>query len=214
MPASAYERTKDGKKVRPAETGEDLAARQLSTSKKQARARARRAAARGRRVDAELDVLYRPIDQWTEEELAKGMPRELWDRKQGAAPAWLPVAVHEQVVERYQVIMKQKASELALPAVRVLQTLLEDDRVDRKGRPIVSANVKAQCAQWAIEHVIGKPTQKVEADLSVKMQAMLAHVMVVPTDDQDDAMGQMQGFLGLTGAIPAESYDTDDDEGD
>lgn len=209
MSASAYERTADGKKVRPAKTGDQLVERGLSTSKKQARARARRAAARGQRIDAELDILYRPIDEWDEEELAKGMPRELWKRGPGAAPAWLPRAVHEQVVERYQTIMRQKTNELALPAVRTLEALLENDKVDRKGRPIVSANVKAQCAQWLIEHVIGKPTQKVEADVSVRLQALLGHVMVVPSDEQEGQMEQMQGFLGL--APPTEADDDDDD---
>jgi hypothetical protein len=52
----------------------------------------------------------------------------------------------------------------------------------------------------------------VEADISVKMQAMLAYVMVVPTDGEDETMTKMQGFLGLSGAIPADSDETDTDE--
>src|SRR5688572_27057521 len=192
---SAYTRTKDGIRDKPVVTGRDLQRQGLSTSKKQARARARRAAQRGTRIDAELDLLYKPVDEWDEEELAKGLPRNLWNKTHTAA--WIPRAVHEQVIERYQTIVKGKTNELALPAVRTLEALIENTEVDRKGRPLVSANVKAQCAQWLIEHVIGKPTQKLEADISVKMQAMLAHVMVVPTDEQDDDMGRMQGFLGL-----------------
>lgn len=206
---SAYEKTKHGISSKPVKTGKELAEKGLSTSKKQARARARRAAARGTRIDAELDLLYKPIDDWDEEELARGLPRNLWNRTHQIA--WLPRAVHEQVMERYQAIVKSKTNEMALPAIRVMNTLLNDDRVDRKGRPLVSANVKAQCAQWLIEHVIGKPTQKLEADISVKMQAMLANVMVVPTSAEDDAMSQMQGFLGLNAAIPANSHTDDDD---
>lgn len=207
---SAYEKSKAGLKTKPVTTGAELVGKGLSNSKKQARARARRAAARGTRIDAELDLLYKPIDEWDEEELAKGLPRHLWNRTHQVA--WLPRAVHEQVMERYQAIVKSKTHEMALPAINVLNTLINNNEVDRRGRPLVSANVKAQCAQWLIEHVIGKPTQRVEADISVKMQAMLAHVMVVPTDDEDDAMGQMQGFLGLSNAIPATFTPDDEDE--
>lgn len=205
---SAYEKTADGKKVRPATTAEALKAKGLSASKKQARARARRAYARQTRIDAEIDLLYKPLDDWDEEELAAGVPRELWGRKKAGQLAWMPRAVHEQIVERYQQIMKSKVQELSLPAIRTLEALMENNERDRKGRPIVSATVKANIATMFIEHVVGKPTQRIEGDLSVKMQAMLAHVMVVP----DQEGGEMaQGFRGLDPYLDQPQPEDEDD---
>lgn len=191
---SAYDRAPDGKKKNPAKTSQELVAKGLSDSKKQARARARRAHARQQRIDAEIDLMYKPLDEWDEEELAKGVPRELWGRKAAGQLKWMPRAVHEEIVDRYQVIVKDKMRELSLPAITQLQTLLMNEEVDRRGKPLVSANVKVTIIQLLLEHVVGKPTQRIEADVSVKMQAMLAHVMVVP----DQEGGEMtQGFMGL-----------------
>lgn len=210
--ASAYDRASDGKKKNPAKTAEELKKKGLSASKKQARARARRAHARQQRIGAEVDLMYKPLDEWDEEELAQGVPRELWGRKKAGQLAWMPRAVHEQIVERYQTIMRSKIQELSLPAIKQMQALLENEEVDRRGRPIVSANVKLSIIQMLIEHVVGKPTQRIEADLSVKMQAMLAHVMVVP--EQSDGGGQQvtQGFLGLPMGPPPGDDDDEEDE--
>lgn len=194
MPSAYDTNPATGKKKNPAKTAEELKAKGLSASKKQARARARRAHARQQRIDAEIDLMYKPLDEWTDEELAAGVPKELWGKRAAGQLKWMPRAVHEQIVERYQQIMKSKIQELSLPAVNVLQAMLMNEETDRKGRPIVSANVKLSIAQLLIEHVVGKPTQRIEADVSVKMQAMLAHVMVVP----DQEGGEMtQGFMGL-----------------
>lgn len=205
MTASAYDTNPaTGKKGNPAKTAEELKAKGLSASKKQARARARRAHARNQRIDAEIDLLYKPLDEWDSEELAAGVPRELWGVKKAGQLKWMPRAVHEQIVDRYQAIVKDEMRALTPAAIRMLQTLLESEEKDRRGKPVVSANVKLSIIQLLIEHVVGKPTQRIEADISVKMQAMLAHVMVVPDEDG----GEMtQGFMGL-GPAP------DDDEED
>lgn len=200
---SAYDKAADGKKKNPAKTSEALVAKGLSDSKKQARARARRAHARQQRIDAEIDLMYKPLDEWDEEELAKGVPRELWGKKAAGQLKWMPRAVHEEIVERYQAVVKGQLRELTPAAIRQMIYLLENEERDRRGKPIVSANVKVTIIQLLLEHVVGKPTQRIEADVSVKMQAMLAHVMVVP----DQEGGEMtQGFMGL-GPPPDEEDD-------
>lgn len=194
MPSAYDTNPATGKKRNPAKTAEELKAKGLSASKKQARARARRAHARQTRIDAEIDLLYKPLDEWDSEELAEGVPRELWGRKKAGQLKWMPRAVHEQIVERYQTIVKDEMRALTPAAIRMMETLLMSEEKDRRGKPVVSPNVKLQIIQMLIEHVVGKPTQRVEADISVKMQAMLAHVMVVP----DEEGGEMtQGFMGL-----------------
>lgn len=208
MPSAYDTNPATGKKGNPAKTADELKAKGLSASKKQARARARRAHARNQRIDAEIDLMYKPLDEWDSEELAQGVPRELWGKKKAGQLKWMPRAVHEQIVDRYQAIVKDEMRAMTPSAIRMLQTLLENDETDRKGKPLVSANVKLSIIQLLIEHVVGKPTQKIEADVSVKMQAMLAHVMVVP----DEEGGEMtQGFMGLN--VPTH-YDGDDEDGE
>jgi hypothetical protein len=207
---SAYEKKADGKKVNPAKSAGELVDRGLSAKKKQIRARARRAHARNVRIDAEVDLLYKPLDEWDEEELAKGVPREMWGKKNAGQLKWLPRAVHEEIVKRYQVVVKDKLRELSLPAMRQMTALLENEEVDRRGRPIVSPNVKVTIIQLLLEHVVGKPTQRIEADVSMKLQGLLATVMVVPSEAQGEEMGKMQGFLGLQGPPPEESDDEED----
>jgi len=166
---------------KPKITSEDLKAKGLSTNGKSVRARARRAAMRSERIDAELGLIMKPVEEWDEEELARGLPREKWGVTGYAnMRAWLPQAVHEEVISQYQKVVKGKMNEATLPAVRILAHLMEDERVDVKGKPLVPASVKLNAAQFLIEHVVGKPTVRVEADISVKLQGLLAHVMAVP----------------------------------
>lgn len=199
MTASAYQKKPDGNKTRPAQTPEELAERGLKMNPKQIRARARRASARGRRIDAEVGALYKPIEEWDDEELAEGAPRELWGTSTAAKLSFMPRQLHEEVIGKYQEVVKGKMREMTLPALRTLTAIMESKAVDRRGRPVVSAAVKVDVAKFLLEHVVGKPTQKVEGELSVRLQGVLAHVMAVPGQlaDTDEPPTQLSGFQGL-----------------
>jgi hypothetical protein len=43
------------------------------------------------------------------------------------------------------------------------------DETDDRGKPLVPASTKLQASQMLIEHIVGKPTQRVEQDISVKL---------------------------------------------
>lgn len=143
-------------------------------SPKQLRARARRKAKKGKDITEELEHLYKPVEDWDIEELARGRPRAKDGTFSGRPPTWITRAVYEQAMERFTSVVREGVHSNAVTALTVIEKLLECDELDDKGKPLVPAGVKLQAAQWLIEHTIGKPTQRVEQNISVKLQAVLA----------------------------------------
>lgn len=176
-----------------------------STSAKQIRARARRKQAM---VNEELELLYmKPVDQWDSEELARGRPRAKDGTFKGKAPPYIDRAVHEAIVKRFEQVVRTEMNQHTVEALAVVGMILEDDRTDERGKPVVAAGTKLDAAKFLIEHVIGKPKQRVESDISVRLQGLLASVMVNP-GDQGGPPQLAQGY------IDAPSWEDDDDEED
>lgn len=167
IPARERPRTADGKLLTP----------------KQIRARARRKGNRANVMsDQELEYLYKkPIDEWDLEELARGRPRGADGRFSGPKPKWITAAVHEQAMERYTAAVKSQMNSTTVDALEVLTWLIGNDETDEKGKYLVPPSVKLDATKFLIEHVIGKPKQRIESDVSVKLQGILGSVMVNPT---------------------------------
>lgn len=168
---------------------------------KQARARARRAEAKADMVRGEAERLnaIKPLEEWDSEELARGQPRNSNGHFRGPKPTWLTRAVQEESLRRFQEISREEMRVIVPKALKTVENILDSDAVDKRGRPVVPMSVKLQAAQWVVEHLVGKPTQRVEADISVKLQGILANCLVVP--------GQ-----GNVPAIDVASWEPDDDE--
>lgn len=153
---------------------------------KQIRARARRRAKRGGRsrmpavTREEFEALYKPIEEWDLEELAKGRPRDINGKFTGATPNWITREVHEKAMELFQSAIKGRMGEQSLGALDTISYILENDDVDHRGKPVIPANAKLQAATFLLEHVVGKPKQQIQQDISVKLQAILGSVMVNP----------------------------------
>lgn len=154
---------------------------------KQIRARARRRAKRpnGRQPlmsEVEFNALYKPIDEWTMEELAFGRPKHPeWGFK-GAKPKWITAEIHERSMELFTAAIKTEMSAQTITAVQTLQWIMNNETEDGRGKPLVPPSTKLEAAKFLLEHVVGKPTQRVEADISVKLQGILAQVLVNPND--------------------------------
>lgn len=160
-----------------------LSERERKYQAKQIRARARR---KQSIAEEELALLYKPIEEWDNEELARGRPR---DKKGGwttKSPVYVNRAVHEAAVRRFEVIVRQEMNMCTIDALSVVRKILVDEAVDWKGKPRTSPSVKLQAAQFLIEHIIGKPKQRIEGDISIKMQQMLGAVLVMPSPDALD----------------------------
>lgn len=182
---------------------------------KQIRARMRR---KGKRTNIatsqEVGYLYKkPIEEWDLEELAAGRPRNSQGKFSGPKPQWITTAVHEESMTRYTAAIKTGMRRSTVDAVEVLNMVLNNEEVDEKGKPLVPASTKVDVAKFLLEHAVGKPTQRVEQDISVKLQGILGQVLVNP----GDVMGGQQTFTpahypGVTMALGQESEYSDDDE--
>lgn len=150
---------------------------------KQIRARQRRAAKRSKKnrmSEIEFETLYKPIEDWDLEELARGRPRNINGNFSGRKPGWISREVHEKAMEMFIELTKSDMAALAPSALDSLRWVLENDNEDERGKPIVPAAAKNQAAMFLLEHVVGKPKQQVQQDISVKLQGILGAVMVNP----------------------------------
>lgn len=188
---------------------------------KQIRARARRRAARLEKVvmtEQEQNILYRkPVEEWDLDELARGRPKNAQGHFKGPKPRWISQIVHEEAMKHYQLAVKSAMRSTTVDALTLLQEVIDDDNVDDKGKPLVPASVKVDVAKFLIEHSIGKPMQRIEQDISVKLQGILGQVMVNPAEimgpDGDRRMGYDVGhFPGVTMELAEGGSRDDDDE--
>ena len=156
---------------------------------KQIRARARRAAKRAAKGSKkaimppeDFEALYKPIDEWDLEELARGRPRDVDGQFKGRKPNWITREVHERAMELFVENTRAEMGGLTPDALTTLKWVLQNEDTDDRGKPLVPASSKNQAAMFLLEHVVGKPTQRVEQDISVKLQGILAGVMVNPNE--------------------------------
>lgn len=145
---------------------------------KQLRARARRAHGTERETIQGLRV--KPVGQWDIEELARGRLRDKNGNFSGAKPQWIDAGVHEAAMAEFKRRASADARSLVPLALDRIKELMTDQEVDERGRPVVPRGVQADLAKWAIEQLLGKPTQKQELEIGARLQAVLANSMVVP----------------------------------
>jgi hypothetical protein len=145
---------------------------------KQLRERARRSK-QGADSD-DFQSLYRPIEEWDAEELARGRPRDRNGNFTGRAPKWITRELHEEAMTRFRQLIRDGVNANTHVAVETLKELMTDTDTDEDGKPRVPASVKASIAQYLIDHTLGKPKQRVETDISVRLQGMLATAIITP----------------------------------
>lgn len=171
-------------------------------------------------TEAEFNARYKPVEEWDLEELAKGRPRDAKGRFRGAAPKYISKEVHERAMERFKGAVRTEMNSLTPKALDAVLWIIQNEEVDDKGKPIVPAGTRLEAAKFLLEHVVGKPTQRVEQDISVKLQGLLGQVMVNPAQalsDQSYTVGHLPGVtMPMATAdddiVDAESEYTDDDD--
>lgn len=190
---------------------------------KQIRARARRKAQRKNKQlmsEQEFEALYKPIEEWDMEELARGRPRNSDGDFRGRKPGWINREVHERAMELFVELTKSEMGALAPQALDSLRWVMTSDEVDERGKPIVPASAKNQASMFLLEHVVGKPKQQVQQDISVKLQGILGAVMVNPNDalapEEQGGMGgyELAHFPGQTIPIGIQAAKEDDEDFD
>jgi hypothetical protein len=171
----------------PEEDARPLNAEGRLMTGRQVRSRMRRKIQKGQKVDDETFDAWagKPIDDWDIEELSRGRPRDARGGFRGKPPKYMPRAVHERIAERFKMLVKEQLNQNAVQALGVVGNLITNTDTDDKGKPLVPASVKLDASKWLVEHVVGKPVQPTQTDVSVKLQGILGAVMVNPTLDQD-----------------------------
>jgi len=172
-----------------------------SKQKKQIRQRARRKL--NKLSPDEQEALWgKNIQDWDLEELARGRPRDKNGNFTGTAPSFIPRQLHEEIVRRFETVVREEMNGHTVDALKMLHTVLNDNQVDSKGRPITPRSVQVDVAKFLIEHVVGKPKQRMEADISLKLQGILGVAIANPT---------VQGYELTAGYVEAESWEDDVD---
>lgn len=176
---------------------------------KQIRARARRRRKRNKHLtEQELGYLYqKPVEEWDLDELAHGRPRNAKGHFAGPKPQWVDRVVYEEAMAKYLSVVKSRMKITTVDALDVLKDIITDDNYDEKGKPIVPASTKLDAAKFLIEHVVGKPTQRIENDVSVKLQGILGQVIVNPNE-----MGQGYAPAHYPGVTMALATGNDEDD--
>lgn len=186
----------------------------LIMSRKTLKSRMRRKLAQkryARKVPPEFEKIYKPIEEWDAQELARGRPRASDGTFKGKAPAWITREVHEESMTRFRQLVRDGANGATLDAIEIIQKILNDNRKDRRGRPVVPASTKLDAAKFLVEHVLGKPTQRTETDISVKLQGILASAVITPGTYKLPAGHDTKALTSPRDIIDVEVYDDDDE---
>lgn len=202
--------------------GRILTNKQINIRKK----RAQKRLAKAQLTPKEYYAKYsKPVEKWDLEELARGRPRNKSNNFSGVQrPKWVPQEVHEEALSVFQNVVKTNMNVSAIHALEAIKTLLENDEYDDRGRPLVSPSTKLDASKYLLDHVVGKPKQHVQNDISIKLQSILGVVMGNPNEafsmelGNDDSspyqIGHMPGItmpIGIDEPIDAEIIEDEDE---
>lgn len=184
------------------------------TTPTQVRARARRARRSGlKNLAIAADILYKPLDEWDDEELARGKPRTGNGDFRGPTPKFITREIHEAALERFRGQVRAGMNASSLKSLAIVDHILEEDEVDHRGKPVIPYSTKLDAAKYLLDHVVGKSKQPVAADISVRLQGILASVMVNPDESANhDLDGYSPAYVGMIeqGVIDAEVEEDED----
>ena len=131
-------------------------------------------------TEGEFSILYKPIEEWDHEEIARGRPRSVDGKFKRKRPPWMTRGMHEEAMQRFRHIIRDEMNVQTVQALTLIASILKSKRKDARGRPIVPASTKLDAAKFLVEHALGKPKQRVESDISIRLQGLLASAVVTP----------------------------------
>jgi hypothetical protein len=183
-----------------------VASRRGTAEQRSAARRVRRNAARLEdEILADIEVVYRkPVEEWDWEELSRGCPRDDNGDFPTRKPGWITPAINAEAQRRMRTLSEHELMTFARSAISTLAELMTDDGMDDFGKPLVPATVRADCAKYILNHVIGTPKARVEVNESNPLVDLMASVLVNP-----DGLPSHQGMV-----IDGSLADDEDDGGE
>lgn len=142
----------------------------------------RRAAKKAENLGAEVAIVYeKPVEEWDDEELARGRPRASDGSFRGRRPAWLTPVIQAEAQRRLRQFLSCELGTYAADALRVLhRDLLMNDRRDDDGKPVVPASVRADVGKYLVDQFMGKAKISVDVNEHNPLMDLMAGVLVNP----------------------------------
>lgn len=172
-----------------------------STDRHQIQVRARRRARsnnpkqRAKLFSQDMPALgYKPLDEWTEIELARGRPKledGTWAKN---IPRWLTEEVRREIDKRFEAAVGERMNYSALEGLIMARKVMKSSTTPR--------GVQLDAAKFFVEQRFGKAVQKVDVQGQLKVEALLGVALINP--DGNPAYGSAP----ITALI--ESKDTDE----
>lgn len=141
----------------------------------------RRAKAKAGRADfsAEIELIYeKPIEQWDDEELARGRPRAHDGTFRGKRPQWLTPALQSERQRRLRQLMADELGTFAADALRTIHSVMTDNRTDDFGRPAVPASVKLDAGKYLVDQFMGKATATIDVNAGTALADLMGGILV------------------------------------
>jgi hypothetical protein len=143
------------------------------------RERARRKAAKGD-VSAEIELLYKPLDQWTDEEITRGRPRDRHGNFSGKRPAWLTPVIQAERQRRLRQLMADDLGTFAGDALKIIHEVMMDNSTDESGKPVVPASVRVDAGKYLVDQFMGKATATIDVNAGNTLVDLLGDILVNP----------------------------------
>ena len=144
-----------------------------------ARRRAKAKATKGD-ISDEIAVIYKPLEEWDDEELTRGRPRDKNGNFGGHRPSWLTPALQAERQRRLRQLMADELGTFAADALRTIHSVMMDDSRDETGKPNVPASVRVDAGKYLVDQFMGKATATVDVHAGNQLAELLADVMVNP----------------------------------
>lgn len=136
-------------------------------------------------LDLELEALaehtgYKPVSEWTFQELAAGKPKNpdgTW--RSGAKPKWITGKVQQEIRRRLVEVGHDELAKYLPHAIRCMYLLIQNTDVDAFGRAVVDSGTKLKAAQFIVEQIMGKAKQRVDHGFEQGFREFLAGAVVV-----------------------------------
>lgn len=144
--------------------------------------------------DVAEELGYKPLDEWTFEELAKGQIGGNPGRTN--KPQWLRTAVAEEIGKRLNGEFLLQVREHLPSALKVMTDFLTDDD---------NPHLKFQAAKLLIEYVAGAPQKKLEIRTTSQVETLLADIVVMP-----DGRNAHPMIEGVVSRVKDEEMEDDD----
>ena len=163
----------------------------------------RRAAKKAANLGSEIAIVYeKPIEQWDDEEIARGRPRGSDGTFRGRKPKWLTPALQAERQRRHRQLMADELSTFAGDALRVLHQVLMDKSTDDDGKARVPASVRVDVGKYLVDQVMGKATAQIDVTTHEPLMDLMGAILVNPD-------GKPSHHVVIEGSV-VDALDSDD----